>query len=317
MTTNEHVTVLLKEAVDGLVTNKGGIYVDGTFGRGGHSRELLSRLDQNAKVIAFDKDPRAIESGKLLAGEDARFQIVHESFSEMSKFIASNFDSVDGVLLDLGVSSPQLDEAERGFSFMRDGPLDMRMDSTRGESAAEWLARAKEDDMVRVFKTYGEEKFGKRVARAIVEVREGVLEGYCKEERRITRTSELAKIISDAIPVKEEGKHPATKVFQAIRIFINSELEELRQTLDSLYDLVKPGGRIVIISFHSLEDRMVKRFFRIMESRSDIPSNLPFTADAVRSKLKTVGKAVRASKEEISLNVRSRSAVMRIAERCE
>lgn len=307
MSSNQHITVLLREAVDALVLDPNGHYVDGTFGRGGHSREILSRLSESGRLLAFDKDPRAIESAEQLKQEDSRFDLQHDSFIEIANLGSSSDFKVDGVLLDLGVSSPQLDEAERGFSFMSDGPLDMRMNNKAGLSAEQWLATAKLDEMVRVFKQFGEERFARRIAHAIVERR---------EEGALTRTLELASLIEEAVPVKEEGKHPATRVFQAIRIFINSELEDLKSVLEGALQVLKPGGRIVIISFHSLEDRMVKRFFKLKATRSDIPSHLPFRAEQIQSELKIIGKAIKPSKQEVESNVRSRSAIMRVAERC-
>lgn len=300
-----HYTVLLHEAVDALITNTEGLYIDGTFGRGGHSREILKRLSPNGRLIGIDKDPQAIASAKELEAEDSRFRIFHGSFKDLAS--ASGGEKIDGVLLDLGVSSPQLDQAERGFSFMQDGPLDMRMDTSKGMSAQQWLATAELDEMTDVFKRLGEEKFGKRVAHAIVEYR---------VENEINRTLQLAKIIEQAMPVKDKHKHPATRVFQAIRIFINSELDDLNSTLEASLDALKPQGRMAIISFHSLEDRMVKRFMRNQSQGLQLPKHIPITAAQEQGKrLKTLGKAIKASEAELAENIRSRSAIMRVAEK--
>lgn len=300
-----HYTVLLHEAVDALLTNTDGLYVDGTFGRGGHSREILKRLGPNGRLIGIDKDPQAIASGEALAAEDSRFRIFHGSFKDLAQ--ACEGELIDGVLLDLGVSSPQLDQAERGFSFMQDGPLDMRMDTSKGLSAQQWLATAELDEMTDVFKRLGEEKFGKRVAHAIVEYR---------AEQEINRTLQLAKIIEQAMPVKDKHKHPATRVFQAIRIFINQELDDLHSTLDVSLEQLKPAGRMTVISFHSLEDRMVKRFMRQQTQGKQVPRHIPITVSEEEGKrLKTLGKAIKAGETELAENIRSRSAIMRVAEK--
>ncbi|MGY0217863.1 16S rRNA (cytosine(1402)-N(4))-methyltransferase RsmH [Endozoicomonadaceae bacterium StTr2] len=298
-----HTTVLLNEAVDALMTDESGFYIDGTFGRGGHTRLLLERLGPEAKVLGVDKDPRAIATGEQLSAEDNRFSIVHDSFAEVGKHINQ---PVDGILLDLGVSSPQLDEGERGFSFLRDGPLDMRMNTSAGMSAEEWLNTAEEKEISWVLKTYGEERFARRMARAIIERR---------QEAPLKTTGELAKLLSDANPAWEKGKHPATRSFQAIRIHINQELQDLEKALDEMLELLRPGGRLVIISFHSLEDRMVKRFIRDHARGGDLPPGLPLMESQIARRLKPVGKAIKATKEEVSDNPRSRSAVMRIAEK--
>ncbi|WP_369984559.1 16S rRNA (cytosine(1402)-N(4))-methyltransferase RsmH [Thalassolituus sp.] len=302
-----HTTVLLNETVDGCVVNPDGVYVDGTFGRGGHSRLLLSKLSSNGKLIGFDKDPLAIASGKELEAEDARFRIVQSSFADMKDELARiGINQVNGILLDLGVSSPQLDDAERGFSFMKDGPLDMRMNPDAGLSAAEWVAETAEAEIARVLKEYGEERFAKRMARALVEAR---------KTEDITRTSRLAEIIKQANPAWEKHKHPATRAFQAIRIAVNNELGDLENVLADSVDLLLPGGRLSVISFHSLEDRMVKRFIRAQEKGKDLPPGLPVMEDQLGKTMKKIGKAIMPGREEIERNQRARSAVLRIAER--
>jgi 16S rRNA (cytosine1402-N4)-methyltransferase len=304
---NVHETVLLHEAVNGLITRSDGVYVDGTFGRGGHSRQILRQLGERGRLLAIDKDPEAIREGQLLAAEDPRFTILQGSFADMGSLIQScGLSAVDGVLLDLGVSSPQLDQSERGFSFMRDGPLDMRMDPTSGQSAAEWLAVAGETEIRRVLKDFGEERYALRLAQAIITER---------QKSPITSTLRLAKLITDAHPAWERGKHPATKTFQAIRIFINNELGDLELLLASILDLLVIEGRMAVISFHSLEDRMVKRFIKRHVRGDDLPANLPVRADQLNRRLKDVGKAVKAEQQEVESNVRSRSAIMRIAEK--
>lgn len=300
-----HYTVLLHEAVEALVSNADGLYVDGTYGRGGHSREILKHLSDKGRLIAVDKDPQAIADAQELEKEDSRFSVFHGSFVDLAE--ASGESQLDGVLLDLGVSSPQLDQAERGFSFMQDGPLDMRMDTSKGMSAREWLAVAELDEMSDVFKRLGEEKFGKRVAHAIVEYR---------AENEIVSTLQLVEIIESAMPIKDKFKHPATRVFQAIRIFINAELDDLADALGNSVQQLKQGGRLVIISFHSLEDRMVKRFIRQQAEGEKVPRHIPIVAGQEKGKtLKAVGKAIKASATEIAENTRSRSAVMRVAEK--
>ena len=299
-----HTSVLLHEAIDAVVTDPDGFYIDGTFGRGGHTAELLSRLSEHGRVLAIDKDPQAIEAGRKRFADDSRLTIVHGSFSDMGDWREER--EVTGVLLDLGVSSPQLDQAERGFSFMRDGPLDMRMDTSKGLSAAEWLASADEQDIAKVIKEYGEERFARRMAAAIVRER---------AEKPIERTVQLAKILADAHPAWERGKHPATKAFQAIRIFINRELADLEDLLQQVIDSLTVGGRLVVISFHSLEDRRVKRFIRDQERGIKLPKNIPIPDVDRGVRLVKVGKAIKPAAIEVENNVRSRSAVMRIAER--
>ena len=304
----EHETVLLSEAVEALVTDPDGFYVDGTFGRGGHTRAVLSRLSESGAVMAIDKDPQALQTAKDAFAEDDRFEIVHGSFADLAEMIADRCKAgqVQGVLLDLGVSSPQLDNPERGFSFLRDGPLDMRMNPAGGVSAAEWLASADEADIARVLKVYGEEKFARRMARAIVSAR---------QEREITRTGQLAEIVAAANPAWEKGKHPATRAFQAIRIFVNRELEDLEKVLAVALDVLAIGGRLVVISFHSLEDRLVKRFIRENVQGKPIPRGLPVMEKDIVRRMRSVGKAIKPGAKEIELNPRARSAVMRVAEK--
>ncbi|MEL7398987.1 MAG: 16S rRNA (cytosine(1402)-N(4))-methyltransferase RsmH [Pseudomonadota bacterium] len=303
-----HVTVLLSEAVEALVVDVEGFYVDGTFGRGGHSRLLLQHLGAEGRLLGIDKDPLAIAEGYSLKGQDGRFDIAHGSFAQLQEFMADRDlqGKVDGILVDLGVSSPQLDEAERGFSFLQDGPLDMRMNTESGISAAQWIAEADEADIAHVLKVYGEERFARRMASAIVKAR---------AETPIERTLQLANIVAEANPAWEKGKHPATRAFQAIRIFINDELADLESFLDQALEVLKPGGRLAVISFHSLEDRMVKRFIRDKERGQAVPKGVPLMESQLNKRMKSLGKAVRASKEEVAVNVRSRSAIMRVAEK--
>lgn len=303
MTQAEHVSVLLAESVSALSVRADGSYLDGTFGRGGHSREILSRLSPSGKLIAVDKDPAA-EASALSLANDPRFQFEPGSFADISRIVTDN--SLDGILLDLGVSSPQLDDAQRGFGFSGDGPLDMRMDTRTGMTAAQWLASAPEQDIADVIKTYGEERFGKRMAAAIVKAR---------AETPITGTRQLANIIAEANPKWEPHKHPATRAFQAIRIFINRELEDLELALECMVDKLVVGGRLVVISFHSLEDRIVKRFMRDQARGIQLPRHVPVVDSDAGKTLNLVGKAMKPSNEEVARNPRSRSAVMRIAER--
>ena len=305
----KHTTVLLDEAVNGLNIREDGIYIDGTFGRGGHSRLILSQLGENGQLLAIDRDPQAIAAAAEI--NDPRFSIVHGPFSALADYVDARglTGKISGVLLDLGVSSPQLDDAERGFSFMRDGPLDMRMDPTRGHSAAEWLLQAEEADIAFVLKTYGEERFAKRIARAITER---------NREQPMTRTKELAEVIAAATPVKDKFKHPATRSFQAIRIWINSELEEIDTALKGALSVLAPGGRLSIISFHSLEDRLVKRFMRDQSRGPQVPAGIPMTESQLKAlggrELKTMGKLI-PGEAEVRENPRARSSVLRIAER--
>jgi 16S rRNA (cytosine1402-N4)-methyltransferase len=301
-----HDTVLLQEAVEALQVKPEGIYVDGTFGRGGHSRLILETLGAHGRLIALDKDPAAVAAGQGIA--DARFQIVHSGFADLAVVLRRlSVEKVDGVLLDLGVSSPQLDDVQRGFSFRFDAPLDMRMDTSSGQTAAQWLATVDEDLLGEVVRDYGEERFAKQIARALVAAR---------QERPIGTTHQLSEIVAKAVRTREPGKNPATRTFQAIRIYLNQELEELAQVLPQCVDSLKPQGRIVVISFHSLEDRMVKRFLRDMAQGDKLPRNLPIrAADVPQGMLHLVGKAVRATPQEVAANPRARSAVMRVAQR--
>ncbi|UZX67969.1 16S rRNA (cytosine(1402)-N(4))-methyltransferase RsmH [Yersinia ruckeri] len=305
----KHTSVLLDEAVNGLNIRSNGIYIDGTFGRGGHSRLILSQLGPEGRLIAIDRDPQAIEAAKSIT--DPRFSIEHGPFSELAHYVRELdlVGKIDGVLLDLGVSSPQLDDPERGFSFMRDGPLDMRMDPSRGISAAEWLMKAGADDIAWVLKTFGEERFAKRLARAIVER---------NLTQPMTRTTELANLIANASPFREKHKHPATRSFQAIRIYINSELEEIERALEGALEVLAPAGRLSVISFHSLEDRIVKNFIRNQSRGPKVPAGLPLTEEQLQSlggrNLKAVGKMM-PSDAEVAENPRARSSVLRFAER--
>ncbi len=302
-----HQAVLLREAVDALVTSPAGFYVDGTFGRGGHSRSVLERLNADGRVLGVDKDPVSQMAAEQLAEVEPRFEFFHGSFAELPQQLSRmGIAEVDGLLLDLGVSSPQLDEAERGFSFLQDGPLDMRMDTTRGETAAQWLSYAKGDEIARVLKEYGEERFSRRIAAAIVAAR---------TERAITSTSRLAQVVSEANPKWEKHKHPATRAFQAIRIKVNRELEDLQALLAAALDMLRIGGRLVVISFHSLEDRLVKRYMRDMARGEQFPIGVPVRDSALNRRMRLVGKAVKASADEVAGNVRSRSAIMRVAEK--
>lgn len=305
-----HRPVLLNEVLDALNVQPDGIYLDGTFGRGGHARAVLARLGAQGRLLATDKDPVAIEAGRKLMAEDERFSIVQGSFTMLGQEAKQRGwqGRVSGILLDLGVSSPQLDDASRGFSFRSDGPLDMRMDTTSGESAAEWLSHAGEREIADVLFEYGEERHARRIARAIIASREA--EGPIRTTRR------LAEIVAAANPSWERDKHPATRSFQAIRIHINGELQELDSFLPQSVELLAPGGRLAIISFHSLEDRRVKRFIRDEARGDDFPPGLPVTADMIHARLRAVGKAVTAGAEELDGNPRARSAVLRVAERC-
>lgn len=307
--TFSHITVLLDEAVSALVTNPEGVYFDGTFGRGGHSALVLEQLADKGRLIAIDKDHQAIEHAQHRFAGESRFAIEQGSFAQLQKFAEQRelVGKVDGVLLDLGVSSPQIDDPERGFSFTHDGPLDMRMDRHSGESVADWLAYAEEKEIADVIFTYGEDKFGRRMAKAIVAAR---------EQQPITTTAQLAKIVSEANPAWEKGKHPATRAFQAFRIHINRELADLELCLDAALESLSVGGRLVIISFHSLEDRIVKRFIRKHVKGDDhLPAGLPYSDDMLKRRLKNVGKMVKAGSTELADNPRARSAVMRVAEK--
>lgn len=306
----EHRPVLLEAALDALAIRPDGYYVDGTFGRGGHASELLGRLGPDGRLLAFDKDPAAIEAANERFRDDARFRIVHGSFTMLEQLVAAEqmAGAVNGVLLDLGVSSPQLDDAARGFSFRAAGPLDMRMDTSQGESAAEWLARAAEEEISVVIRDYGEERFHRRIAAAIVAAR---------QEAPIETTGQLAEIVSAAVPTREKNKHPATRAFQAIRIHINKELEDLDEVLVQAENVLANGGRLSVISFHSLEDRRVKRFMRNHSRPAPAPKGLPKGLPVAEKTppLRLVGKAVKADLAEVDGNPRARSAVLRVAER--
>ena len=302
-----HRSVLLDSAVDYLVNDPDGYYVDGTFGRGGHSRLILGRLGEAGQLLGIDKDPEAITAARELEAQDSRFHCFHGSFAELdAAAIGQGWKSVSGVFLDLGVSSPQLDDASRGFSFMRDGPLDMRMNTGQSPSAAQWLATAEEAEIADVIWRYGEERFSRRIARLLVQRR---------QEAPVETTRQLAELVSEAVPKKEKHKHPATRTFQAIRIFINRELEDLEIGLRAAVDRLATGGRLVVISFHSLEDRLVKRFMRDLARGPQMPKGVPVTANQEASDFRLVGKANRAGADEVSDNLRARSAVMRVLER--
>lgn len=304
-----HLSVLLQESIDGLAIKPDGIYMDATFGRGGHSTQILKALSEKGQLIAIDRDLSAIEAAKSFA-DDPRFSIHHRPFSELQA-VAEELGligKIDGILMDLGVSSPQLDDAGRGFSFMRNGPLDMRMDTTRGLSAAQWLAVAEEQDITQVIKEFGEEKFGKRIAHGIVNAR---------QIEPITDTAQLAEIIDLAVPVKDKYKHPATRSFQAIRIYVNSELDEIKTGLKAALNTLAPSGRLAVISFHSLEDRLVKRFIREQSRGLNVPHGMPILQaeiDAAKA-MKPIGKAIKPSADELQRNVRARSSVLRVAEK--
>lgn len=305
----EHRPVLFDEVLDSLQIRADGIYLDGTFGRGGHSAGILGQLGEDGHLLATDKDPQAIATAAQRFGSDGRFEIVRGSFTMLAEEAEKRgwHGKVDGILLDLGVSSPQLDDASRGFSFMNDGPLDMRMDPDSGISASEWLASAKESEIAEVLKEYGEERFAKRIARAIVKT--------CEEQGAITTTAQLAKVVAEANPKWERDKNPATRSFQAIRIYINRELDDLDAFLEKALELLAPGGRLAIISFHSLEDRRVKQFIRKQAKGDDFPPDLPVMESQLKRRLKPIGKAVRASRAELAENPRARSAVLRVAEK--
>ncbi len=302
-----HETVLLHETVGGVFCGEG-IYVDGTFGRGGHSKLLLSKLGPDSRLLVIDKDPLAIATAQALAEQDSRVTVVQSGFAELENIIAERqmLGQVAGVMLDLGVSSPQLDDARRGFSFQADGPLDMRMNPDAGVSAAQWIASVREADLADVLFRYGDEHFSRRIARAIVTAR---------QEAPIETTLQLAAIIKKAHPKWDHKKHPATKSFQAIRIYINGELDELDKVLAASLSVLRSGGRIAVISFHSLEDRAVKQFIKLQSSGPELPPGLPIQDADIQKNMKSVGKAIKASKAEIDVNVRSRSAVLRVAEK--
>jgi len=303
-----HVSVLLSEAVDALAIRADGLYVDATFGRGGHSRAVLEQLGPQGRLIAFDRDPAAIAAGQAVG--DARLTLVHSAFSALDDELARlGVQVVDGVLLDLGVSSPQLDDAARGMSFRFDAPLDMRMDTSRGQTVAEWLAEASVGQITEVIREYGEERFAHAIAKAIATARAG---------GAVATTGQLAALVEKAVRTREPGQHPATRTFQALRIFINQELEELSRVLPACVSRLRPGGRLAVISFHSLEDRIVKRFMRDESRPPVLPRRLPVrAADLPAPRLQLVGKATRPGEAEVAANPRARSAVLRVAERTE
>ena len=308
MTKFTHQTVLLNEAVDALSIRSDGIYVDGTFGRGGHSKKILMNLGPTGRLIVFDKDPQAIEVAMKLASEDKRVSVVHNGFSSLSTALNElGIEKVDGILLDLGISSPQIDDGSRGFSFRFDAPLDMRMDTSRGLTAAQWLAEAEEQDIAEVIKTYGEERFNRQIARAIVARR---------AENPITTTGELAALTAQVVRTRERGQDPATRTFQAIRIFINRELEEVSEVLPQVVARLNVAGRLAVIAFHSLEDRIVKQFMRQYSQHPLLPKwAVVREADLPKPPLLLVGKMQKPSEQEVAVNPRARSAVLRVAER--
>jgi 16S rRNA (cytosine1402-N4)-methyltransferase len=301
-----HATVLLDRAVEALAIKADGVYVDATFGRGGHSRRILSQLGTGGRLVALDRDPEAITVGAAL--DDSRFRLMHRAFGEITEALAeAGVSGVDGILFDVGVSSPQIDDGERGFSFRFDAPLDMRMDTTKGETAAEWLARAELREITEVIKNYGEERFAFQIAKKVVAVR---------LEQPLLTTQQFAALVRAAVRTREPGQDPATRSFQALRIHINQELRQLEIALPQAVDLLKPGGRLVVISFHSLEDRIVKQFMREQSATDNLPKNLPLRADQLpKPKLRRVGKALRPDGAEVTANPRARSAVMRVAEK--
>ena len=307
MTTLPHQTVLLEEAVRALITNRDGTYIDCTYGRGGHSAAIAAALSSDGRLLVIDRDLAAVDHARQTFADDPRVIVQHGPFSRLKEFVeAHGLETLDGVLMDLGVSSPQIDQGERGFSFQQSGPLDMRMDQGSGETAEAWIASASEEDITRVLKQYGEERFARRIARNIVAAR---------TEGPISTTDRLVEIVEMSIPRREKHKHPATRTFQAIRIQVNRELEELETCLADVIELLKSGGRVVVISFHSLEDRLVKRFFRRLEKGDDLPSRLPVRDDQLNRKVRILGKPVKPSATEVADNRRARSSIMRIAEK--
>jgi 16S rRNA (cytosine1402-N4)-methyltransferase len=307
LTASEHQAVLLSEVCHALSLKNDGTYIDCTFGRGGHTKAILNHLGPSGRVVALDTDPHAVQAGQALSATDNRFSIIHSTFAQLAQYaeLHALIGQVNGIVFDLGVSSPQLDTAARGFSFLHDGPLDMRMNPNRGESIEKWLSKAKADEIAEVLKNYGEERYARRIAKAIVSAR---------QKNPFKTTTQLANIIAAAHPAWEKDKHPATRSFQALRIFINRELEQLQEVLPQVLDVLAPGGRLIVISFHSLEDRIVKRFIRDCVRGDNFPKGLPITSDALHPRLRAIGKAVKPTAAEIKKNPRARSAVMRVAE---
>jgi 16S rRNA (cytosine1402-N4)-methyltransferase len=305
---HEHKPVLVDEALAALAIDAGGYYVDATFGRGGHTARILKTLGGEGRVLAFDRDPQAIEAGRRRFADDVRLTLVHAPFSQLGAQVSAHGAGQPprGVLFDLGVSSPQLDSPERGFSFRADGPLDMRMDPTHGEPVSAWLARASVDEIREVIATLGEERFARRVANAIVAAR---------DEKRIERTTELANIVARAVRTREPGKHPATRTFQALRMFVNDELGELERGLAAAFDVLAVGGRLAVISFHSLEDRVVKQFMNRESTVDPALASLPVIPDSARPRMKLVGRKTRPGATEVGANPRARSALLRVAEK--
>lgn len=307
-TVHAHQPVLLQETLTALAIYPAGIYVDATFGRGGHTRAILQQLNQDGRLFAFDQDPDAQSSARHLETQDHRFHFHQQSFTHLADWLESQqlIGKINGILLDLGVSSPQLEEGQRGFSFLRDGPLDMRMNPHQGKPLSHWLAKAKLVEIVEILKTYGEERYAKRLAQAIIQAR---------DQQPLTTTQQLAKVITQAHPAWEIDRHPATKAFQAFRIFINQELTSLTQVLPQALTALAPQGRLAVISFHSLEDRLVKRFIRDAAQGDNYPKNLPITAAQLHPQLKSLGKPMYPSEAEIVTNPRARSAILRVAEK--
>ena len=305
-----HAPVMHDEVIEALAIKPNGHYVDGTYGRGGHARSILAALDADGRLIVMDRDPQAIADARATLGADERVTIIHDDYANLKECIAGLdlLEQIDGILLDLGVSSPQLDDAQRGFSFQHNGPLDMRMNPEQGESAAEWLQRADEAEVARVLWEFGEERQSRRIARKLVEIR---------ETQSIDDTATLASIISSVVPRPKNHKHPATRSFQAIRIHINQELSQIQQMLETILDVLKVGGRMLVISFHSLEDRLIKRFIKAQSTQPRIPRGLPLRDSEINSvlRLSAIGKAIKAGAAELAVNPRSRSAVLRVAER--
>jgi len=309
-TSDAHVPVLKREAVDALNIKSDGVYLDATLGRAGHAQAIANLLGEQGRLFCMDRDPAAVAYGNDVFASDSRVKVLQGEFARMSELLRNmaQVEKVDGILMDLGVSSPQLDQTERGFSFMRDGVLDMRMDPSNGESAADWLAKVEEAELVKVLFEFGEEKFARRIANAVI---------VSREENRIETTMQLASIIEQSIPFKEKHKHPATRTFQAIRLQVNQELKQISDALPQAMALLNEGGRLAVISFHSLEDRIVKRFMRAMSTPNLPPKNIPVSESAYHTPLKLVGKAIKPSAEEVIRNRRARSSVLRVAERTE